>query len=82
MGMKLGFWDGADLAEICHQLTAHDASFWRENADECSAMYGTIEDAFCRQARRYGHRGSHTGAPHNSARRGLGDGRCRGLGDS
>ena len=45
-GVALGFWEGAEMADICARMTSTEAHFWRAKPDECAAMYGRKEAAF------------------------------------
>ena len=45
-GVALGFWEGAEMADICARMTSTEAHFWRAKPDECTAMYGRKEAAF------------------------------------
>jgi len=41
-----GFWEGADLTDICARATSHDASFWQKHPDECERLYAKKEASF------------------------------------
>ena len=45
-GVSLGFWEGAELHDVCGRVTSHDATFWQKHPEECAAIYDKKVQSF------------------------------------
>lgn len=45
-GVSIGFWEGAELHDICGRVTSHDATFWQKHPEECAAIYDKKVQSF------------------------------------